>query len=156
MQPVARPITPTMIRIWPRACCCWACCRCCSARPISAIRLCRCWALFCACTAEGATNNANMANKTIFRTFFMINFLSEVKGLAETAGKTAQDRSDAFRRWFSSHRPKCCAHCVRRRFTISNAQTPPYGSTPLFIAIGHLHSALPMVCEVNQPSSDGF
>ena len=70
--------------------------------------------------------------------------------MPRTATRSLIDRSDAFKRWFSSHRPKCCVVYTTPKIPIAYAQTLPYGSTSLFVCFGHLHSARPMVCEVNQ------
>jgi small GTP-binding protein len=45
---------------------------------------------------------------------------------------------------------KVLRYCMRRRYSTAYAQTLPYGSTPHFIGKGYLHSATPLVCEVNQ------
>jgi len=81
----------------------------------------------------------------------MIMFRWGVKVFAEFGNKNAQDRSDAFMRWFL-HTDQSAALLRALKIAIDSAQTLPFGSTPLFTVIDHLHSAKPLVCEVNQPS----
>ena len=45
---------------------------------------------------------------------------------------------------------------VTLKISTEHAQTLPYGSTPLFMLFGYLHSAKPLVCEANQSVSARF
>jgi len=140
-----------------RICCC-CCSRCCRPGSIRFASASIAWISTddCACTAvgfwngEGIKHNANTAHKAIFRTFIIINLLSRVKGYKRTLTRPLKTGAVRSKDGFLHTDQSAALLRALKIYHYTSADAPLSRSTPLFWYIDYLHTAKPLVCEVNQ------